>query len=523
MRGTQLRLAGIFALALAACGDSAFASKESATSGGDFGGDPSVPTSDAGTGGGGAAESDTADPSEERDAPLMPPAAGRRYVYVPSPSIDRVARVDSLTLDVRPIRVGDNPRVVKVSPEGDRAVALNVGSDDVSLLEQGDEVARLDVLKGCNALELSPDGQVAIAWFDNAASQPGDEVGSISEVAWVDLDARTVKTLTVGFLPSRVAFSASGDRVSVLSRDGLSTLTVADAATQTVLPLVRFAGTGDGARVDVSRSGRLAVFREPERLGLRVEDLVAGDEVFVELAAEAGDLDFLDETTLLLTLPSRRSLAVVSLEAALAGQPALSEVSVDGDVRPLASSLAPGKVALYSTSANRRVISVVDPTTGAALTATALRKTVWSLLPSQSGTRGIVLHDGDPTFAGNDLLATVERSAGYSVIDFERGYSHLNLSPVRPSAVVEAPDGSAAYLMIADKTLGIRRVDRVDYGSLTTQSFEFDGVPEAIGLMEETGQLYVSQTGAGGRITFVDLATGERHEISAYELNAYIE
>jgi hypothetical protein len=48
-------------------------------------------------------------------------------------------------------------------------------------------------------------------------------------------------------------------------------------------------------------------------------------------------------------------------------------------------------------------------------------------------------------------------------------------------------------------------------------------VPEAIGLMEETGQLYVSQTGAGGRITFVDLATGERHEISAYELNAYIE
>ena len=88
---------------------------------------------------------------------------------------------------------------------------------------------------------------------------------------------------------------------------------------------------------------------------------------------------------------------------------------------------------------------------------------------------------------------------------------------------VEAPDGSAAYLMIADKALGVRRVDRVDYGSLTTQSLTFDGVPEAIGLMEETGQLYVSQTGAGGRITFVDLATGERHEISAYELNAYIE
>ena len=112
MRRTQLRLAGIFALALAACGDSAFASKESAMSGGDFGGDSPAPTSDAGTGGGGAAESDTTDPSEERDAPLMPPAAGRRYVYVPSPSIDRVARVDSLTLDVRPIRVGDNPRVV---------------------------------------------------------------------------------------------------------------------------------------------------------------------------------------------------------------------------------------------------------------------------------------------------------------------------------------------------------------------------------------------------------------------------
>ena len=89
--------------------------------------------------------------------------------------------------------------------------------------------------------------------------------------------------------------------------------------------------------------------------------------------------------------------------------------------------------------------------------------------------------------------------------------------------MVEAPDGSAAYLMISDKSAGVRRVDRVDYDSMTTQQLAFDGVPEAIGLMEDTGQLYVSQTGVGGRITFVDLATGERHEISAYELNAYIE
>ena len=78
---------------------------------------------------------------------------------------------------------------------------------------------------------------------------------------------------------------------------------------------------------------------------------------------------------------------------------------------------------------------MVDPATGASLASTALRKTVWSLLPARSGARGIALHDGDPTFAGSDLLATVERSAGYSVLDFDRGYSLLVLSPVRPSAV----------------------------------------------------------------------------------------
>lgn len=523
MRGQRIWIAGVLALVLVACGDSAMSAKEASASGGaDFGEDTASPSADAGAGGG-AAESDTSDPSEEREAPLIPPAAGRRYVYVPSPSIDRVARVDSLTLDVRPIRVGDNPRIVKVSPSGDRAVALNVGSDDLSLLEEGEEVARLDLLKGCNALELSPDGSVAVAWFNNAASQPGDDVGSVSEVSWVDLDARTVRPLTVGFLPSRVAFSADGSRLTVLSRDGLSSLPIASAATESVLPLVRFSGSGEGASVDVSSSGTLAVFREPERLGLRVEDLVGGAEAFVPLEAAAGDLDFLDESTLLLTLPSRRSLALVSLDAALAGDSALTEVEVEGDVRPLLTALSPGRVALYSTSANRRLVSVVDPATGASLASTALRKTVWSLLPARSGARGIALHDGDPTFAGSDLLATVERSAGYSVLDFDRGYSLLVLSPVRPSAVVEAPDGSAAYLMIADKSAGVRRVDRVDYDSMTTQQLAFDGVPEAIGLMEDTGQLYVSQTGVGGRITFVDLATGERHEISAYELNAYIE
>jgi hypothetical protein len=50
-----------------------------------------------------------------------------------------------------------------------------------------------------------------------------------------------------------------------------------------------------------------------------------------------------------------------------------------------------------------------------------------------------------------------------------------------------------------------------------------DAMPEAIGVVPGTNQIFVSQRAETGRITFIDAETGDVQHVSAFQLNAYID
>ena len=71
---------------------------------------------------GGAADASTTDRTapvpEEPELEVPPallPAASDRFVFVVNPSLNSVAKIDSLTLAVTPIPVGRDPRIVRAS------------------------------------------------------------------------------------------------------------------------------------------------------------------------------------------------------------------------------------------------------------------------------------------------------------------------------------------------------------------------------------------------------------------------
>ena len=285
-----LKLAGLLGALLiaAACGDDSDYSDEGGywyddAGGGSYDAGSPAPTADVGetdSGSGGGATEDVFVPEEEEELTTTPPTASRRYVFIASPSSNIVAKIDSVTLAVTPIQVGREPSIVRTTPEGDYAIVLNEGSDSVSVIEAGadrDRVTNVDVLDGCNRLELSPSGTSAVAWYDNAAARIGDEIGSLQAVSVIDLADGEAHTVSVGFRIREIEFDAAGTRGFVVTDSGLNIIDFDALDGDVALPTNDLGADPlvdeSDREVEVSEQGRYALVRTSNLVGLRIVDL----------------------------------------------------------------------------------------------------------------------------------------------------------------------------------------------------------------------------------------------------------
>jgi hypothetical protein len=62
----------------------------------------------------------------------------------------------------------------------------------------------------------------------------------------------------------------------------------------------------------------------------------------------------------------------------------------------------------------------------------------------------------------------------------------------------------------------------VDLVSFQVQSVALGSPPRALGHIAAAGAVYVTQSHAAGRITFVDTSTRKTRTVTGFELNAYI-
>src|SRR6185436_10518689 len=289
------------ALALVGCSQGGFANPGKRDGGVPGGGNQPAPGPATGGSGGSAnmgAGGGMAPPPPEMEErrTFETPQAGARYVYVANPRRDSVAVIDSTNLAIRSVEAGDTPTYLQTLPGKDVALAINVGSRDVTILRTEAGATRtssVPVVPGVNALAVAPDGKHVVAWYDSPARTGGAPPGSFQDVSVITLGDKDQSIgLTVGFRPSDVTFIADGSAAFVVTEDGVSVIRFADLRGPAVAPLVPVGDVADTAQdVSVTPDGRFALSRKEGSSAIRLVDLATRATTTVDLQSPVTDLD----------------------------------------------------------------------------------------------------------------------------------------------------------------------------------------------------------------------------------------
>lgn len=536
----RLSLALCAVLAVVACGDAVAPYSLAA--------DSNYPNSDNGSdaaedssGFGSASDVGSATPTEDAFLPEEPeeqaqvnrPTASRRYVFVANRSIDSVAKIDSETLAVTPIPVGREPAIVRTTSEGDTAIVLNVGSDSASIIEARsdiDYVDEVDIIPGCNSLVVAPDGEHAVAWYDNLAARPGDRIGELQEVSVIRIADAEVFDVSVGFNIRGVHFDTDGRRAFVVTDSGLNALELGALDGDIASPSVTFGDdplvTDADREVGITEHGAYAVLRSSSFPGLRVVDLETEEAVSVALPGVPTDIDLLgDESTALVALRDVGRIAVLRLGAV---------IDDPTDVEFVDLEAPPGLIALadnqelafsYTTLDDERRLTVLQLAGTVESEVFYLEKGIRSVLTGPNSQTAIVMHSSAPgvPVPGEPIETFVDKAEGVTLFDVRSGYSKLVLLDVEPDEIVFSPDGDDVFVMLADDATDTREVIWMQTDTFATRSIEMDAMPEALGVVPGTSRVFVSQQMETGRITFIDTETGDVQHVSAFQLNAFID
>lgn len=442
------------------------------------------------------------------------PVASQRYVYVANEEARMVARVDALTLAVRPIPLDVPPHVVLASAQSDRAVVLSRGAERLFVirsLPDRDVVTPLPTVRGNNALMLSESGRWGVAWYDNAASMPGEPVGSFQELTLIDVEEERAYVLSTGFGIRQVGFSADESRFHVVTESGIHLVQPASITSNAALPItqVALASVGERPEVMVAPDASVALIRDPSLARLVRVDLrngAVGDVVLSEIAGQL--LALPNGREVVVAQPEGRTLAVVDFE--VSGAP----------VRSIGMPLTVSRVALDTESGD-----LLGWHPGDAVSAWVrlpasdlgspevfrLRSPATSVVPLSGQGRALVVH------------AQSSANAAMTVFDLASGYGKYVRLGATPRQVVAADGGAAAWIRLEGSGRDARSLHRIDLNTFARLEVPFDAVPETFGLMPGGEQLYVSLADDQGRLAFVDTVEGGYRQVAGYLLNAFIE
>ena len=461
------------------------------------------------------------------------PSGGYRYVYVALTNLDTIARVDSETLDVASIPVGDIPSHLATVQGEDVAVVLNVGSSTVSILRTTggvDDVVSLPTPPRLNRLVLSPLGSSAIAYFE-LVDPRADDIGSFQDLAVIRLDEgeEEVINVSVGFRPRRVIFSEDDRFAYVITEDGVSTVDLDAAVEGYVAPTVPVTlnpfEEGRPTEVIVASDGSYAFARWDGLSLVRSIDLETGEIVDTPLPGVPTDID-LSETGEQLVAVVRETSQVAMIEVPHGiGDPESIRLVECAPLTVGSAVLIPGssQILVFTNATNQEAIALVDLETGD-VQATLLRKAVRAVAISPDGRNALVMHSrlpGEP-LATDDFETQFDKRPGFSLISLETMFVKLQLTEADAGSFTFFPDGSSAYVIVADRAGSLREIDRIDLDSFLVTPLNVGSHPVEIGNVPGTHRVYVSQDHPMGRLSFIDVRSGEVRTVTGFELNSQI-
>jgi DNA-binding beta-propeller fold protein YncE len=464
--------------------------------------------------------------------------------------LDALARIDGRTLEVSSLEAGDRPEIVVTIPDTEGAVVLDPTNATATIVRApggGDTTVTVGTLPALNQAAIDPTGRFAVAWFDLdvAIARAGglvyvSHLGSYQDVTVIDLAEGRERSvdLTVGFRPRRVVFDAAGARAYAITSDGVSVIDLAQVTEQrpSIVPPISVSpeplDNPADTDVDVTPDGTLAVARdagEPEVRIVRLTGPAAGEILRVPLPSAPSDVDLApDGARAYAVLRESSRLAVIDVPGDGIDPGGVELVDLEGELPGSLVLSADGQRGLLFTNASLveriAVVSLTGPTIDVSVH--PLHKAVRTAAFAPGGGDAVILHaraPGDPDQA-TTLDEIIDRSHGYSTFDLDTGFAKLQITSAAVGSFAFAPDASQAFLLVdgGDAEGAETSVHAVDLITGVVRTRRLGSPPEAIGVLPDADMVFVSQRHPLGRVTFIDLATGDQQTITGFDLNSRI-
>ena len=522
----SLLAAGIGCSALvAACADSSNDGVPGVGgSGSSAGGDSSASTGVGISTGSGLADAGLP-PEKEVESSYGAPVATGKYVWVANPSSGRVAYIDAVTLEIKLVDAGNGPTHVAPVPDTkeDVALVLNVLSNDATLLRAsaaGLTALTLPVPSSGNGWSVSASGRWAVAWTNARFVAGPDPVQGYQDITVLDLSsgAETSTALTVGYRPSSVSFDAKSGRAFAVTEDGVSVVALDAVGGPAVIKNIAYAATPPkvAPEVTITPDGAYALLRSSQP-SVGVLSLADGVRVDVPLPGIPTDLDLsADGSTAVAVIRDTSQVALLPIPAVFTNPNGLALFTIDAPVGSTALAAQSATAFFYTNATPSELLAVMD-TKAVAPTSRVikLRAPVLGVFPTADGAHALVLHDA-LTEAGSKYPAAF--SVAPIALDLPPKIVGLD-APVISVAIAPAGDHG---LIATGSSTGAYQLVVASMPSLNVQKLSLASMPIAAGIVAGADRGFVAQKHPDGRITFVNLKTGEARTLTGFELGTQV-
>lgn len=476
-----------------------------------------------------------------------PPVATPHYVYALNPSAAAVARIDPASLAIEAVAVGPRPVALAALPGEDAAVVLSYDDASLSLIDSRQlpsKVTRIPLKRQFDRLTLSPDGAFAAAWTDPSTVPTSGAEGIF---ALVDLaKARAGLPLSDvlaersgGYRITHVVFrsdAGQATRLYVFAKSNVSTLALGDPVatlpSRVGLP-PSMSGDVTTREVVASADGQVVMLRS-----MTAPELASFDGsalTVLQLPEVATDLDLLpDGSAAVAALRTSGSVAFIRLPQDVLDPTGIQLFAVPGggvgQVALPPAVPASGMFAfVYSNVTGDESLARVDLPSGQ-VTRYPLEKWVDEVAVSPDARAAVILHRANPgTTAQDPYEAAVDRDEGFSVFDVGTGVWQLQrTSTTRPTRYAFSPRGGFVGVALRDDAKARFALMAVNLSSLVPTTLPLASTPLFMGTVPEAPgitphRVFVSQSHPAGRLSVIQLDTGQVRTATGFTLNAEIQ
>ncbi|MFO0658684.1 MAG: hypothetical protein U0165_02460 [Polyangiaceae bacterium] len=465
-------------------------------------------------------------PEQELESTYGAPVATGRFVWVANPTSGRVAYIDAQSYAIRVVEAGNAPTVLAAVPSsgGDIAIVLNKLSLDATVLRAGEDgslsTASIAAPAGGNTWAISNDGRWAVAWSDARLASNPDPVDGFQDLTVLDLTSGNEKSwvLTVGYRPVALAFDASSKQAFAVTQDGVTVISL--EGTPAVVRNIPLSDSIDdssvGRDVSITPDGSYALVRREGVASITAVALASGTRTELAMPGPVTDLDLsVAGDVAVAVIRDTSQVAILPIPGAIGSADQISTVAIDEGVVGSVSLASQSSTALLYSNAVVSEILTALPLDGSPARSIKLRAPVLSVFPTPDAKHAIVLHSG----AG----VGSQYPSALSVVPIEAQLpARIEGLDAYPLSVAIAPDGTRALVATSDEALQKYKLHVASMPSLAVDSIELASPPIAVGIVAGAKRGFVAQRYADGRITFVDLVSGEARTLTGFELAAQV-